>query len=146
MADAITIRTVDDAEYLLGRRLRLQAFVCGVTCVKRTDGKPPTATFTQIYQQRPADCRYAIVSQWSLARHVDAYFVFDLFEVKKDASTGELIEPKPRLSHYDLDAAISGRFMTCAATSPGPAPDNSTPRRHPASWCLRRTRPSATRS
>jgi hypothetical protein len=111
MAGGLTTEVIDDAEYLMGRRLRLQAFVCGVTCVRRANGKPPTATFTQIYQQRPADCRYAVVSQWSMAQHVDAYFTFDLLNVEKHRDTGEVIEPKPRIAHYDLDAAIMATVL-----------------------------------
>lgn len=106
----VTQAQVDEA-YRSGRAYRLYAYVCSVTCVKRTDrDPPPTATFTQIYQQRPADCRYAVASIWDYATG-DRFYVFDLFSVKKNVTTNELIVPIPRLVHDDLDAAIMATVL-----------------------------------
>lgn len=100
-----------EAAYRRGDLYRCHAFVCGVTCVRRTDrDPPPTATFQQIYQQRPADCRYVIVGVWMPPLGLERYYAFDLFEVKKD-QFNVLVIPKPRLTHDDLDAAIMATVL-----------------------------------
>lgn len=102
-----------DAAYRRGDLYRCHAFVCSVTCVKRTDrDPPPTATFQQIYRQRPADCRYVVVGVWAPdpSKNCERFAVFDLFEVKKD-QFNVLIEPKPRFMVDDLDAAIMATVL-----------------------------------
>lgn len=107
-----SLDTIHETQYQLGERLRLWAFICSHTCVKRMDGDPPpTATFAQIYQQRPPDCRYAILSRWDLVNHFDCYYAVDLFEVKRDLNTNELITPPSRLRHDDLDAIIMATVL-----------------------------------
>jgi hypothetical protein len=90
---------------------RLYAYVCSVTCVKRSGDPPPTVNFAQVYLKRPPDCRYAIVGKWNYPTHGDRYYVFDLFEVKKNNDNGELLTPMPRLVHDDLDAAIMATVL-----------------------------------
>lgn len=102
---------LDEAQYRNGERFRLYAYVCSVTCVKRTDrDPPPTANFAQVYLGRPVDCRYAVVSIWDYCKG-DRFYVFDLFEVKKNSDNGELLTPTPRLVHDDLDAAIMATVL-----------------------------------
>lgn len=107
---SVTIETIHETQYRMGQRFRLWAFVCGQTCVRRMDGDPPpTATFQQIYQQRPADCRYAVTSLWLEGR--DWFGVFDLFDVKVAPQTNDVETPKARLVHHDLEAAIMATVM-----------------------------------
>jgi hypothetical protein len=99
-----------------GNRYHLHAYVCGGACVRRVTlgQRMPTVDFPQVFASRPNDCRYAVVSQWDMAEHKFRYVVFDLFEVKKKTFAtmpDELIAPKPRLVHDDLDAAIMGTVM-----------------------------------
>jgi hypothetical protein len=93
----------------LQAEFRLHAYVCSVTCVKRSGDPPPTVNFAQIYLQRPIDCRYAVAGIWNCGR--ERYYVFDLFEVKKNSDNGELLTPMPRLVHDDLDAAIMATVL-----------------------------------
>jgi len=99
------------AAYRNGRVFRLCAYVCSQTCVKRAaSDPPPTASFAQIYQSRPRDCRYAVVAMWDVARYADRFYVFDLFNVKKTPKN-ELVVPRPRLVHDHLDAAIMATVL-----------------------------------
>jgi hypothetical protein len=91
---------------------RVYAYVCSVTCVRRVDqDPPPSATFTQIYRLRPADCRYAVVGVWDFNLNSDRFIVWDLFNVLKNPATGNLAMPRPRLQHTDLDAAIMATVL-----------------------------------
>lgn len=107
-------KQLNDARYRRGETYRCHAYVCSVTCVRRTDrDPPPSATFAQIYQQRPADCRYAVVGYWapSPSTSSEKFLVWDLFNVLKNDSTGAVIIPKPRLMLDDLDAAIMATVL-----------------------------------
>lgn len=92
-------------------RYQLHAYVASGKVIRRTPSS--TATFTQVYQLRLSDYRYAVVSQWDCAEHSWRYLVWDLFNVKKWVGDyGEtLITPAPRLTHTDLDAAIMATVM-----------------------------------
>ena len=62
-------------------------------------------TFQWIYQNRPNECRYALVSVWDREAHGRYYAVFDLFNVLKTAAN-ELVTPEPRWTHIDRRAAV----------------------------------------
>lgn len=94
-----------------GDRFRLLAYVCGADCVRRaTEGREPAVTFTWIFQNRPKDCRYAVTSQWDIARHEHRYFVFDLFDVMVGPDS-DVQAPRPRFTHSDLEAAIMATVL-----------------------------------
>jgi hypothetical protein len=66
-------------------------------------------TFSWIYRQRPKTHRYAIASEWD-ANVGESFIVWDLFHVWKGRG-GRLITPKPRLTHFDYDAALMATIM-----------------------------------
>jgi hypothetical protein len=68
-------------------------------------------SFKRIYQNRPNHARYAIAGNYSVEMHADRYVAWDLFDVKKNPSDNELIEPAPTLVHNDVDAAIMATLM-----------------------------------
>ncbi|WP_309646038.1 hypothetical protein [Phenylobacterium sp.] len=91
-------------------RYQLHAYVCGVDCVRRYDNLG-TVTFTKIYQQRPKNCRYAVAGSWDIAINAERYLVWDLFTTMRKGAHGELITPKPKLQHHDLDAAVMATVL-----------------------------------
>lgn len=68
-------------------------------------------TFTRIYQNRPKEARYAVAGHYSVELHADRFIAWDLFNVLKDPNSGLAAEPKPRLTHTDLDAAIMATVL-----------------------------------
>ena len=52
----------------------LQAYVCGRSCVKPSPFEG-WATFTQIFQNRPSDCRFAVVRRVPLRSHDGTVFL-----------------------------------------------------------------------
>jgi hypothetical protein len=78
--------------------------------VLRFEEKLGRMTFTRIYQNRPNEARYAIAGHYSVVTHADEFLVWDLFEVKKDPDN-QIVEPRLRLRHDDLDAAIMAAVL-----------------------------------
>ena len=68
-----------------------------------TDGR---MLFKDIYQRRPNDCRYAVVSIWDNSAHGRYFAALDLFDVLKTAEN-KLIDPEPRWTHENLQALIA---------------------------------------
>jgi hypothetical protein len=83
----------------------LHAYVCGNACVQPVDNMG-TVTFTWLFLHRPADCRYAIVSQWDVKAHADKVLVFDLYETQENIKSGRLVTPAPVRVCDSIDAAI----------------------------------------
>lgn len=98
------------ANYTATSRYLAHAYVCDASCVKRLPGIG-SVSFSWVYQHRPKACRYAVVSQWDVVKHADQFIVWDLFEALRRLPSGELLPPKPRLVHDDLDAAIMATAM-----------------------------------
>jgi hypothetical protein len=75
-------------------------------------------TFRFIYQNRPPEARYAVVGHYNAAAHTDEFLVWDLFKALKKSSDGDLIEPRPRLRHDDLNAAIMATVLLFGSETP----------------------------
>lgn len=90
---------------------RLHAYVCGNACVKNVDNMG-TVSFTHVFTNRPYDCRYAVVSQWNVAKHATDVLVWDLYETTEKLSSGKLVPPQPVNVFDDVDAAIMATSMT----------------------------------
>jgi hypothetical protein len=69
----------------------------------------PDDVHTMGHVQRPKTHRYAIASEWD-ADVGESFIVWDLFHVWKGRG-GRLITPKPRLTHFDYDAALMATIM-----------------------------------
>lgn len=92
-------------------KYRLHAYVCGNACLQTVESMG-TMSFTMIFLKRPADCRYAVVSQWNIATHSDQVLVWDLYDTREKIKSGKLIEPEPVYIGDSVDAAIMATFMT----------------------------------
>lgn len=69
-------------------------------------------TFRQIYQNRPDEAHYVVAAYYNVALSTDRYVVWDLFEAVRNGVAGHNVyAPKPRLTHDDLDAAITATVM-----------------------------------
>lgn len=78
--------------------------------MKRSSLLQGRVTFAWIYQNRPNEARYAIVSTWDCNTHRWQYEVLDLFSTLKDQSNG-LTPPTPRWVHEELSAAIMATVL-----------------------------------
>jgi hypothetical protein len=90
-------------------RYVLQAYVASGSVKRLTPIS--TVTFTQVYQGRTQEYRYAVAGQWDVAEHAWRYLVWDLFDAMLQDPFNQLIPPAPRLTHTDLDAAIMATVM-----------------------------------
>jgi len=94
------------AARMVQEQYRLHAYVCGSACVQPVENMG-TMTFTMIFVRRPYDCRYAVVSKWSVEKHEDEVFVFDLYEAQEALKGGQHVTPPPPMHKGDcVDAAI----------------------------------------
>lgn len=91
------------------RRYHIHAYVCagGVHKRQSVQGR---VTFAWVYQNRPNEARYAVVSTWNCIAHTWRYEVLDLFNVMKDPANN-LIPPAPRWMHEELSAAIMATVL-----------------------------------
>lgn len=85
-------------------RYRIHAYVRHGAVHKR-QSMLGRVTFPWVYQHRPEEYRYAVVSRWDVNTRSWRYEVLDLFEVLKDPMN-KLTPPAPRWTHEDLSAAI----------------------------------------
>jgi hypothetical protein len=91
-------------------QFRLHAYVCGNACLQTPD-VDGTVSFTMIYMKRPDNCRYAIVSRYSVDKHDDEVMVWDLFDAMENIRTGNILPPDPVRTADSVDAAIMATFM-----------------------------------
>jgi hypothetical protein len=80
------------------KRYTLHAYVCGRDCVRDSD-HIGAMTFRQVFVERPADCRYAVVED-----HDGRVLVWDLLDL--DNMLGFDVEPEPVRETHDVDSAI----------------------------------------
>jgi hypothetical protein len=86
-------------------RFRIHAYV-RQGGVRKRQSLMGQVTFAWVYQNRPQDHRYAVLSDWDCNAHARAYHVIDLYEVKLDGG-GRPVTPHPRWTLDELDAAIA---------------------------------------
>lgn len=91
-------------------RYRIHAFVRQGTIINR-DSVRGRVTFAWVYQNRPKNCRFAVVSQWDTTSHCWRYEALDMYGVQKEPQTQSLITPKPKLTHTDKDAALMATLL-----------------------------------
>lgn len=74
-----------------------------------------SVTFGHIFQNRPDQHRYAVTGRWDLPSRGWAFDVFDLYAAKlphgKEWTAENIIAPKPKLTHTDIDAAIMASVL-----------------------------------
>jgi hypothetical protein len=87
------------------KRYRIHAYVRAGGIIRR-HSVTSRVTFKWVYQNRPDECRYAVISAWDNQVRAWRYGVLDLFNVLKDSETNELIPPEPRWKSDDCSAAI----------------------------------------
>lgn len=89
---------------------RIHAYVCGQACVRLMENMG-TVDFVWLFMNRPNDCRYAVVSQWNVARHAEDFLVFDMYEAQESLKSGKLVAPPPLRTEVDADTAIMATAM-----------------------------------
>jgi hypothetical protein len=82
----------------------LHAYVCGESCV-RWSNDIGWVTFSQVYRDRPNNCRFAVAEE-----KPDQIIVWDLFDVMQTPSY-RLITPEPFGLHTTIDAAVMATQM-----------------------------------
>lgn len=90
---------------------RLHAYVCGNACLQTVDNEG-TVSFAMVFLKRPAECRYAIVTRYSVDKHAEEVIVWDLYEAQENIRTGALVPPEPTMICDSIDAAVMATFMT----------------------------------
>jgi hypothetical protein len=97
-------------------RYRIHAYIRQGSITKRfVDGR---VTFAWVYQNRPAQHQFAVVSVWDTNTRNWLYEVIDLYKVKK-RQDNQLVPPKPRLTHTDKDAALMAALLIYNADENG---------------------------
>lgn len=98
--------------YPMGGRYTLYAYVCGAGCVVHADVEG-TLSFMQVFMKRPAECRYAIVGAWDVAKQQHRIFVWDMHDTRSKRTGSHKIYPPPKPLRYftDVDQAIMATLM-----------------------------------
>lgn len=91
-------------------QFRLHAYVCGNACLQTPD-VDGTMSFNMIFVKRPDNCRYAIVTRYSVDKHDDEVMVWDMFDAMENIRTGVISPPDPVRVAGTVDAAIMATFL-----------------------------------
>lgn len=107
MERAEDLLTTEDALALIGIHYQLHCYVCGRACTKPSpfDG---WATFTQIMQQRPDGCRFAVARIVPVfgTKPQGPYLVWDLFLPRAVHNNGWINAPKPLWRSASVDGLV----------------------------------------